>query len=74
MAILLIPTTLIQYEIVYATSLDLHLPTMSGTDLTMARGDSWVIPVDNDMLTPEPVVKLTVEETQFSGSKLMQSR
>jgi len=37
----------------------------------MPRGDSWVILVGKDILTPEPVWKLQEKEDQSSESKLM---
>ena len=43
---------------------------MFGTSLTTARGDSWVIPVDNDTSTLERVEKLTDKEDRFTEFKL----
>lgn len=65
MVILLIKTHL---EPVSVDFLDLHLPPVSGTGLVMILGDLWAIPDDNDILTLEPVEKLTDREGQFSES------
>lgn len=64
-----IPTT-IHLEVVSVTSSDL-LQKPSSTSPTVARGDSWAIPVDNDILTPEPGRKLPEMEDTSSESKLM---
>jgi hypothetical protein len=62
---------IIQLDLVSVNSLVLHLPTVFGTRETMAHGDSWVILVDNDILTLEPVQKSIDKADQFTESKLM---
>lgn len=63
--------TRIRLETVSVDSLDLHLPTVSDTGLTVIRGDSWAILVDNDILTPEPVKKSIGKADLCTESKLM---
>ena len=58
-------------EINYVTFLDLLQRRAYGTSLTVARGDSWVIHADNDMLTLEPVKRLTDKEGRSTESELM---
>lgn len=62
---------LIHLKLVSVDFLGLHLPPVTGSGLIITRGDSWVIPVDKDILTPEPAEKSTDKEDQFSESKLM---
>jgi hypothetical protein len=73
MVTIMAPITLIQLEIVSVNFSDLHLPTVSGTNLIATHGDSWVIPVDNDTLMPGQVEKLTDMEDRFTESKPIRS-
>lgn len=66
-----IPIIHIQLELVSVNSLVLHLPTVFDTRETVARGDSWVILVDSDILTLVPVEKSIDKADQFTESKLM---